>query len=147
MQAENDVNKKKDILKKIFLKEEDFLNELESLVDLSKRFFMIEKETGRIVFKDKLNIPNKDKICCLLVGRYFAREFGIISSEGIFIRDLSDFLMIQKTTLSGPLRELINGGIVRKNEEGEYSILYHQIKPFLEKLNNKSGGDIDINGT
>lgn len=131
--------KKKEILGEIFLRKEDTLKYLKELVALSKPFFMVEQESGRIIFNQNKLLKNKNKIALFLIGRYFAKEFGILQNDGIKIADLSDQFGINKTTLSGPLGELVRGGNCRKTADGEYFIVYHKIKPILENLNKDLG--------
>lgn len=126
-------NKEK-ILDSIFLKEEDTLQELKEIVEQSKQFFKIEKDGGKIVFQDQNKLTIPDKIVLLLIGRYIAKVGGAINNETIKIAELSEELAIPKTTLSKPLGILIEKGVIRKTDEGEYNIVYHKIKENLKNI-------------
>jgi hypothetical protein len=131
-------NKEKEILEGLFLKEEDTLKELKSLVDMSKSCFKVEQETSNVVLNRNVSWSNKDKVVLLLIGKYFANRMTIVESPGIDIAGTSAQLGIPKTTLSGPLGDLIKNGTIQKNDSGEYSIKYHQMRGELERLSSKA---------
>lgn len=138
MSNEHIDQKKKEILGKIFLKEEDTLRELGELVNLSSRLFKIEQESSGVIFDQNVSLSNRDRILLLLVGRYFSKEMGILEYDGLPIADISKQLGIPNTTLSAPLGDLVKKNILRKNENGEYRVVYHQIKNELQRLNGKT---------
>jgi hypothetical protein len=138
MPSEDIEQKKKDILSKIFLKEEDTLKELGELVSLSSGFFKIEQESASVIFNQDVSISNRDKIILLLIGKYFSKEMGVLQSGGLQIADISKQLGILNTTVSAPLGNLVKKRIIRKNENGEYSITHHQIKTELQRLKGKA---------
>lgn len=137
MPSESIEQKKKEILSKIFLKEEDTLNELGELVSLSSRFFKIEQETANVILNKDVSISNRDKIVLLLIGRYFSKEMGVLQADGLPIAEISKQLGIPNTTLSAPLGDLVKKKIAHKSETGEYNITPHQIKNELQRLSGK----------
>lgn len=138
MSSENIEMKKKEILSKIFLKEEDTIKELGELVSLSDKFFKIEQKSANVIFNQGLSLSNRDKVILLLIGKYFSKEMEIIESIGLSIADLSEQLGIPNTTLSAPIGDLVKNKIISKNNSGEYSIIYHRIKNELQRLNGKA---------
>ncbi len=138
MPSENIEQEKKEILSKIFLKEGDTLKELGELVTLSSGFFKIEQESASIIFNQDVSISNRDKIILLLIGRYFSKEMGVLQSDVLPIAEISKQLGIPNTTTSAPLGDLVRKKIVRKTDNGDYGILYHQIKSELQRLNGKA---------
>lgn len=128
----NESDAEKEILNELLLKEEDVLKKLKDLVAISKKYFMIEQNTGHIVFSKTLKLSNREKIELLLIGRYFASRLKIITKEAISIAELSKLLDVPKTTLSAPLGTLINAGYVNKNADSEYSITFHKIEAILQ---------------
>ena len=137
MPSENIEQKKKEILNKIFLKEDDTLKELGELVTLSSGFFKIEQKSASIIFNQDVSISNRDKIILLLIGRYFSKEMGVLQSDGLPIADVSKQLGIPNTTLSAPLGDLVKKKIAHKSDSGEYRIVHHQIKNELQRLSSK----------
>lgn len=123
-------NRKKEILEKILLKEEDTLNELEELVDLASEHLRIEKESGEVLIISKAKLTNKEKIILLLIGKYFAKELGIVATNSLTLSEVSSALKVPGTTLSRPLGELADDALVRKDKD-KYYIIYHKIKEFL----------------
>ena len=133
MQKQNsESNAEKEILNELLLKEEDVLKKLKELVAISKKYFMIEHNTGNVVFSKTLRLSNREKIELLLIGRYFASRLKVITKEAISIAELSKLLDVPKTTLSAPLGTLINEGHVNKNADSEYSIIFHKIETILQ---------------
>jgi len=126
----NSKDKKKEILDKIFLKEEDTLKELEMLVECSQEHFKIESDSGNIIFNSDNEYTIKEKITFLLISRYFCKEYGIIEDNKLDIGDVSKSLGIPNTTLSKPLGILVKDGIIKK-DNNKYSIVHHRIKSFL----------------
>ena len=88
-------------------------------------------------FTDKKKYANKEKIVLLLIGRYFCKEYEVVEIGGLEIKEISEKLGIAKTTLSKPLGELLNDKIIRKDSKGKYSIVYHKIRQYLEKISKK----------
>ena len=134
MDGEKFEKKKGEILKELFLSKEDTLQELRAIVDLSKKYFRTDKETGRMIFNNDITVGNKEKICLLLISKYLAKEGGVIKSSSMKLRDICNELKIIKTTLSNPLKILIDKGIIEKNENKEYYVPYYKIKSFFESL-------------
>jgi hypothetical protein len=130
----NDLNSEKEILKDLLLKEEDVLLKLKDLVNISKKYFMIEQNTGNIIFSKTAKLGNREKIELLLIGRYFASRLKVINKEQLNISELSTLLGIQNTSLSKPLGILISDGYVNKNNNSEYSIVFHKIEEILQYL-------------
>lgn len=130
----NESDAEKEILNELLLKEEDVLKKLKDLVTLSKKYFMIEQNTGNVVFSKTTKLSNRDKIQLLLIGRYFASRLKILTKESINIADLSRLLDVPKTTLSAPLGSLVNEGFVNKNSDSEYSIIFHKIEGVLQGI-------------
>ncbi len=135
MQNDELTKRKKEILSGLMLKEEDTLDELSELVELSKNSFKIEKETGKVIFNRNLRLANREKITLLLCGRYFAKESGLLNEDGINISDISKELSVPTTTLSAPLGELVRDGTIRKTDDGLYKVVHHQIKSVLSDIN------------
>lgn len=134
MSNENIQKTKEEIMGTIFLKEEDTLQELKAIVDQSRQFFKIEKETGKIIFSGEIKLTIPDKILLLLIGRYIAKVGGAINNEDMKLAELSNELAIPTTSLSKPLGILVEEGIIRKTDDGGYKIIYHKIKETLQRV-------------
>lgn len=95
---------------------------------------MVEQETGNAVFKNVNKLTVKDKIVLLLIARYFAKNKGVVENDALSITEIAKILDIPKTTLSKPIGGLFKSRIVKKSEGSKYSMIYHQIKYYLENL-------------
>jgi len=129
-------DRKKEILKELLISEDDTLEQLHELVAKTKPFLAIEKESGRIILKQK-NLTNTQQLGLYLIGKYFAHNLSLAGSSQATFDELSKELGIVKTTMSWPLGELVKNGFVRKPEEGKYEFVYHKIAEFLESLMKK----------
>ena len=127
---------KDDVLSEIFLKEEDTLQELAQLISTAKEYFKIEHETGTIIFNSEHELTNEEKIFLLLLGKYFAKEKGIIDSSSLVLAEIGKELAIKSTTLSAPLGRLVATGTIRK-EGSDYKLVYHKVKPVLNEISAK----------
>lgn len=133
------MEKKREILSKLLVSEEETLGELEELVTMASRLLRIEKETGESFFTTPKDLTNKDKIALLLVGKYFAKELGLKTDTAFSTGELSEKLNVPSTTLSKPLGQLVEEKIIRKTDDGKYIIVYHKIKGLLESKSGKNG--------
>lgn len=129
---------KEEILRQIISKEEDVLAKLNTLVQLAKAFVRIDENTGRIDFvSENCTLTNYEKIFLALVGKYFARQSGILEDDFVGISDLSDDLGVPVTTLSKPLRRLVQNRIVDKPEKNRYRVNPHRVEARLRELTQK----------
>lgn len=118
----------KEILKKLVVEEKDVVSDLANLVEKAKEVFVIEKPSGRIIFKDFGKLKDPQRICALLIGKYFASKLGLIQEPALGISEIAKELGRPMTTLSGPVRELMMKGYIEKLTTRKYMIVYHRIK-------------------
>lgn len=133
----------KDILKKLFVSEEDIMDRLKNLVELSQGLFSIVEETGEIFIDDPTGLNNSDKIFLFLLGSYFAFRYGI-KSKGPHMSpsELANKLSVPITTIPAPMKRLLDEKIAIKSEKGLYHINfdnYKKIKEFLLETRRKIG--------
>lgn len=130
-------NKKKEILKEIITDEETVLLRLKKLVDAAKPFLKVEEKTGLVVISPDFSFANSDRIFLLLLGKYFAMNYGILKDYDIQLGDISAELGIKRTTLPAPLKTLMDNGIVERPKENTYRINPYKADSLLRKLNEK----------
>jgi len=126
------MSNEKDILKDIIVGEEESIKNLKEVVKKAKNIFAVEEKSGKIIFKNYSKLKNHEKICALLIGKYFAKRFGIIKDHAIEGSMMSKELNIPQTTLSAPLKTLKEKAIIL-SEKGKYRINPHRIE---EVVNN-----------
>lgn len=117
----------KDVLKKLLVDETFVIKDLASLVDKAKDIFVIEKSSGRVIFKDFGSLTDPQRICALLIGRYFAVKVGILKDSALSISEISKTLGRPLKPLSGRMTELIKKGYAEKLTNRKYMITYHRI--------------------
>lgn len=130
-------DKKKEILKEIITNEETVLLRLKKLVDAAKPFVKVEEKTGLVLISPDFNFANSDRIFLLLLGKYFAMNYGILKDYAIKLGDISVELGIKRTTLPAPLKTLMDNGIVERPKENTYRINPYKADSLLRKLSEK----------
>lgn len=123
---------KEEILKGLILDEKDTLSKLKELVDESKELIRIEGHSGKVVII-KNDVSLKDKIVLLLIGKYFAKESGLINSQKLNLEAMKNELNAESRALSRPLGDLLRENII-ENENGEYFIKYYQIENAIKNI-------------
>jgi len=130
-------DKRKEILKAIITDEETVLLRLKKLVDAAKPFLKVEEKTGLVVISPDFGFANSDRIFLLLLGKYFAMNYGILKDDSVKLGDISAELAIKRTTLPAPLKTLMDNGIVERPKENTYKINPYKADHLLCKLNEK----------
>lgn len=134
----NDIKEKeKNILKKIFIKEEDTLRDLDFIVEESLKHFKINPSSEKKIIFERHISNASDKINLCLIGLYLMNKDDDSNPMSINLATLSKYLSIKNTSLSKPLGVLIGKGYVKKDNFGNYSIEHHKIKEILEGLQNE----------
>ena len=123
---------KEEILKRLILDEKDTLSKLKELVDKSKELIKIEGHSGKVIII-KSNLSSKDKVVLLLIGKYFAKESGLINSQKLNLEAMKNELNAESRALSRPLGDLLRENII-ENENGEYFIKYYQIENAIKNI-------------
>lgn len=130
---------KKEIIKKILISEEDTLEKFEAIVDKSKDFFKIDKNSGMVAIEKEQNFTNEDKIKCVLIGKYFAHNIlKIPNTDGLSLSEISNELGVLGTTLSKPLGNLVKEKKLT-NIGGKHRVVYYEIENILDELIAKYG--------
>lgn len=127
----------KKILSDIFVDESDVVQNLAKIVTKAKEIFVLEKKSGKIIFKNFSKLTNPDRICSVLIGRYFSQRFGIIDDPSFSVAELSANLNIPSTTLSSPLKSLQKSGLIL-SEKSRYRINPHRIEDVVDSINSKT---------
>lgn len=123
-----------EILRKLVVEEEDVIKELEKLVEEASKYFLIEKPSGKIIFKDFGTLTNKQRIAIVLLGKYFAKKLKLIENDSLGISEIAKELGSPRTSLSGPIKELVKEGYVEYLPGRKYRIAYHRIKELFDKI-------------
>lgn len=131
------MSEESEILKKLVVEEKDITKELEELVEDASKYFRIEKQSGKIIFRDFGSLTDKQRIAIVLLGKYFASKLGITNDASMGIVEIAKELGRPKTTLSGNIKELVKSGYVEHLPGRRYRITYHRIKEMLDKLLSK----------
>jgi len=116
-----------EILKDILVDESDVVQNLASIIQKAKEIFVMEKDTGKVIFKNYSQLTHPQKICCILIGKYFAKRLKIKNDHTLSISEISNELDIPQTTLSSPLKSLRKTGHILY-EKSRYRINPHRIE-------------------
>ena len=136
----------RDILEKLLVDEEDIVKDLVNLVDKAKDVFVIEKSTGKVIFKDFGKLSDPQRISALLIGRYFATRLDLLEDSSLGISEIADALGRPKTALSGPLKDLLSKTYIEKLSNRKYRISYNRIKDIFETYFGGKNGSKDDKG-
>jgi len=128
----------KEILKDMLIEESDVIQNLSSIVKKANQIFVIEKESGKVIFKNYSKLTNPQKICCILIGKYFTKRLDIKDDHTATISEISKELDIPQTTLSSPLKSLRKTGQILY-EKSRYRINPHRIEEIVESILNEKG--------
>ena len=124
----------KDVFSKLIVEEKETTKELEKLVDQAIKIFRIEKPSGRIIFQEFGKLKDKQRICAILVAKYFATKMKIIDASTLSISEIAKELGRPMTTLSGPIRELVKQGYVEALPGRKYTVAYHRLAEIFETV-------------
>jgi DNA-binding transcriptional ArsR family regulator len=125
------------VLEEIMTTEEDLLAKLKELVSLSKPFLKVDKKTAKVAISEEYRFTNAEKVVLLLVGKYFAMNYGIRKDYVVALEELSSELSVKKTTLSAQLQKLTEEGIIEKPERSKYRISLYKVEKALRRLHKK----------
>ena len=131
----------RELLKDLLVNETEIIKNLASTIQKVKKIFRIEEKSGKIVFNNYSKLTNPQRICCILMGKYFTNKLGIIEDSTAAVSDLSSELEIPSTTLSSPLKSLRKSGLILY-DDSRYKINPHRIEEitnsFFDNLTNDS---------
>ena len=121
----------KEVLEKLVVDKEQMKKNLDQLVEKSLKVFRIEKEGGKIIFQKFGALSDSDKICTVLIGKYFATELGLIKDNTLSVSQIAKEIGRPITALSGPIKELVKRGFVEWLPTRKYRIVYHRMDEIL----------------
>jgi len=127
----------KEILKGMLVDESDVIQNLANIVQKAKDIFVMEKSSGKIIFKNYSKLTNSQKIVCILIGKYFAKLLELIDDHTITGPEISKDLDIPQTTLSSPLKSLRKSGEILY-EKSRYRINPRRIEEIVDSITNVS---------
>lgn len=133
-------DEKKSVLEKIMISEDDIVKKIKNFVELSHDIIKVNKVTGNVVFEDKYDLLNSDRIFLLLLGKYFAYHYGILESPQVNLKTISDELRIKRTTLPAPIKTLLKKDFISKPGGNTYEINPYKIAYVLNQIHNKHKG-------
>jgi hypothetical protein len=79
------------------------------------------------------------------LGKYFAHHSGITEETTASISELSDGISVVRTTLSAPLKRLVDNHTIERPEKDTYRVNPHKIEPTLLDIRRKYGSSEDEN--
>ena len=100
----------------------DHQNILEKFFDLVKRFISIStKGSINIISEEKFSI--EENILLYLVGKIYAKEAGIVSTEEVGFKELMDNLGILKGTIYPVIKRLRDKNKISQRKEGKLTYI------------------------
>ncbi len=124
----------KEILKELLVTKDEIRKSYQQLVDKAKKIFLLESETGKIIFQDYASLTDWVRISAVLIGKYFASELGIIQDNSLSISELGKEVGKPMTSISPTVTDLINKGFVERLPSRKYRIVYPRISEILDNM-------------
>lgn len=138
MEEEETIDKKRMIIDKLVLKEKDILEKLQKLVELAEPFINFIENDWTILLASKYDFSYKEKISLIAISMYFIHQYGISDNYKFNMQVIREKLGgVERTTLSGPLGNLVDEGILNKPEKDNYSINIFRIESTLIEFRKK----------
>jgi len=133
---------KENTLKKRIIEEMtvDYANALEKNFDLVKQFIRITKE-GKIDILLKDNLTGPEQILLYLIGKMYAKEAGLSTTDDVGNQEFMDELGVPKGSLLPWLKKLRDENKIKLIKRGKYT--HHNISiNFIEKTLNSVGSKV-----
>ena len=113
----------------------DYASALEKNFNLAKQFIRITKD-GKvdILFKDK--ISGKDQILLYLIGKLYAKEAGLTTTDDVGNKELMGELGIPKGSLLPWLKDLRDKNRIKQIKKGRYTHHYIPVSLVERTLKN-----------
>jgi len=118
------MNNKDNKLKKRIMEEMmvDHQNILEKYFDLAKKFINITTEgIINIISEEKFSI--EEKILLYLIGKIYAKEAGLVSTEEVGYKELMDNLGVLKGTIYPVIKRLRDKNKISQKKQGKLTYI------------------------
>jgi hypothetical protein len=137
------VNDGSEIFKE-YLKDERFIDEThkKKLLSLTKDFIAIGNTTGKIFLTNSEKMSNSEKALFYLIGVYIAHVLGLRDKNKADLSELSNELNIVKTTLSAPIKNLLDSKMIRRDDSvdpSDYYVTSVEVQRFIVNEEKKIG--------
>ncbi len=117
----------------------DYANALEKNFDLAKQFIRITKD-GKIEVLFKGSLTGKEQILLYLVGKLYAKEAGVITTDDAGNKELMNELGIPEGSLLPWLKDLREKKKIKQVKSGRYkhhSIFLNAVEKTLQSIEKK----------
>jgi len=115
----------------LFVDEKTATEELQKRVEQASEIFVIERETGKILFKNYESLNDSQRVMVVLLGRYIAKKKGLNVSDCLGPSELGQNIGKSRTSISAPLAKLRTMGIIEA-VDGSYRINPHRVGKILD---------------
>lgn len=120
--------------KRLLVSKEETAHKIRDMVSKAEKIFKIEKETGRILFKDYTSLTDFQKVGALLCGKYFAKQAGIKEiKDALGVTEIAKEIYRPATALSRHLTELQRRRWVERDPHRKYMVVHYYIDNILDE--------------
>lgn len=119
----------------------NYANALEKNFDLAKQFVRITRE-GKVDVRNKDKLTGTENISLYLIGKLYAKEAGLASTETVGNKELTQELGIKMGSLLPWLKSLRDSNVitvVRTGKTVEHTIKVNLVEQILKDIRNKLG--------
>ena len=116
----------KNPFEKLFVDEQTATEELQRRIGEASEIFVIERETGRVIFKNFEKLSDNQRVAVILLGRYVAKKSGLDVSDTLGPSEIGRNIGKSRTSISGPITKLKSLGFIEA-QSGVYRINPHMV--------------------
>jgi len=98
----------------------DYSSALEKNFDLAKQFIRVTKE-GKVEVRMKNRLNGKEQILLYLIGKLYAKEAGLATTEDVGNKEMMDELGVPKGSLLPWLKDLRDKNQIKAVKKGQYT--------------------------
>jgi hypothetical protein len=129
---------KKEILQEMLIDEEEIF---QSMVGKAKKVFRIDKRGNVIFHVPRKELTQRQIVALQLLGRYFAHELEIVSSELVTADELVALVGADKKSITARLHDLKKEHLIDSPERGNFRISILGADKILDEVLNSLNMD------
>jgi hypothetical protein len=133
MNFDTNPDEEKEVIGKLFVKEEDTIKKLDRIVTMLSKYISIEESSGRVFFLKK-DLSIEQKIFLVLIGKYLHDRVKKEGEGELNLAFIAKDIDKPITTLPVFVQRLISAGFITRVSRGKYKPNYYKIEDFLEKM-------------
>ena len=129
-----------DPFEKLFVDEKTSTEQLNAKIEAASKIFSIERETGKIIFKDFEALSDSQRVLVVLLARYIAKKHGMNVSDTLGPTEIGAQISKPRTSISFPANKLKSMGLI-ESVNGASRVNIHRIDSIVDYITTKRSND------